>query len=532
MENNETSNQPSRLQRIFSLRTLGRLLIAAVVLVTFGALFFAEEGWRGKRAWEKYRRDAEARGVVMDMAKFIPPPVPDDQNFAMTPFLAPIYDMNPEPLKPGQSRWRDTNAYARIDDFAKDFFKAADSDGVSTNGKLKDLKMLLDHWKNPGEKTLAKYPASAALRKEAALALLEKMEPYQPVMQELREAAKRPYSRFGIKYDTEDPAAILLPYLAKIKRLCRYAAFQGEVELAADKNEEAFQDLQLEFKLCDSMIDEPIIISELVRIAALTITVNDFIIEGIATHKWTDSQLEKIQEHFEGLNMIKEGDHCLQGERVGFGVEFYNYLRKNRSVLKDNGLWNFDGTSTGSPYAAYAYFPSGWLYMEQVNHHRWFDHFATGVEPDFSRLHPKILDEPAEWETNKSSILTHMLIKHDVFEMLLTPALNKYISKCARGQTMVDELVVACAIERNRLAGNPLPEKLESLVPQYLKKVPLDVIGGEPLKYRRVDEKHFLLYGVGWNETDDGGIAARKSGKDAGPDYTKGDWVWPAYPEE
>jgi hypothetical protein len=231
--------------------------------------------------------------------------------------------------------------------------------------------------------------------------------------------------------------------------------------------------------------------------------------------------------------MIKEGNHCLQGERVGFGVLFYDYIRKNQSFLRGDGIWDFDNSNQGNnPYKAYAYFPSGWLYLEQVNHHKWFDHFVKGVEPDFSRLHPKILDEPSEWETNKSFMLTHMLVKHDVFAMLLTPALNKYISKCARGQTMVDELVVACAIERNRLAGNPLPEKLDALIPQYLKKIPQDVISGEPLKYRRLDEKHFLLYGVGWNETDDGGKIVMTTDKFPRTDYTHGDWVWPANPEE
>jgi hypothetical protein len=55
-------------------------------------------------------------------------------------------------------------------------------------------------------------------------------------------------------------------------------------------------------------------------------------------------------------------------------------------------------------------------------------------------------------------------------------------------------------------------------------KVPVDLIGGEPLHYRRTTDGKFLLYSVGWNMTDDGGIIGRnKSGNE---DRTQGDWVW------
>ena len=31
---------------------------------------------------------------------------------------------------------------------------------------------------------------------------------------------------------------------------------------------------------------------------------------------------------------------------------------------------------------------------------------------------------------------------------------------------------------------------------------------GRSLKYRRTNDKRFLLYSVGWNETDDGGVSS------------------------
>jgi hypothetical protein len=61
--------------------------------------------------------------------------------------------------------------------------------------------------------------------------------------------------------------------------------------------------------------------------------------------------------------------------------------------------------------------------------------------------------------------------------------------------------------------------------------VPLDVCDGQPLKYRLLQDGHFLLYGAGWNEKDDGGLVVMKQdGSDVEPD--QGDWVWPPYPEK
>lgn len=60
---------------------LRRLLLTLAVIATAIALFYAEEDWRGKRDWERYKSELEAQGWVLDWSQRIPKPVPDDQNF-------------------------------------------------------------------------------------------------------------------------------------------------------------------------------------------------------------------------------------------------------------------------------------------------------------------------------------------------------------------------------------------------------------------------------------------------------------------
>src|ERR1035437_2927285 len=70
---------------LFSWRVMRRWLFVLACLATLTGLFYAVENWRGKRAWEKCRRELEAKGEVLDWNAFIPPPVADDQNIFKAP---------------------------------------------------------------------------------------------------------------------------------------------------------------------------------------------------------------------------------------------------------------------------------------------------------------------------------------------------------------------------------------------------------------------------------------------------------------
>jgi hypothetical protein len=104
---------------------------------------------------------------------------------------------------------------------------------------------------------------------------------------------------------------------------------------------------------------------------------------------------------------------------------------------------------------------------------------------------------------------------------MLLPFLDGVPIKAAAAQTATDQAAVACALERYRLANGQFPENLQALVPQFIAHLPNDVITGEPFKYRRAGDGRFVLYSVGWNEKDDGGVPGKTMF-----DETEGDWVW------
>jgi hypothetical protein len=98
------------------------------------------------------------------------------------------------------------------------------------------------------------------------------------------------------------------------------------------------------------------------------------------------------------------------------------------------------------------------------------------------------------------------------------------VEKTAAGQSYVNLARTAIALERYRLAHGEYPESLDALAPQFMEKVPHDIIAGQSLHYRRTNDGQFVLYSVGWNETDDGGVVGLTKG--GAVDINKGDWVW------
>jgi hypothetical protein len=80
----------------------------------------------------------------------------------------------------------------------------------------------------------------------------------------------------------------------------------------------------------------------------------------------------------------------------------------------------------------------------------------------------------------------------------------------------------AVAIERYRAAHDAaLPSALTDLVPQYLAAVPEDPITGQPLRYRATAEA-YMVYSVGPDGTDDGGMLLRQTPPASMVRFTRG----------
>ena len=495
-------------------RNLRRLLFVLACLATLLALLITEENWRGRRAWENHQQMMTNRGEKFRLQDLAPPPVPDDRNFALTPLLKPIFDFSYNPQ--GGAVWRDTNAYARIANLRADLGLGSctnqPSNGDLTKGTFTDLQSWQAFYRGN-----TNYPQPARPGAPGA-DILTALGKFDGEIKELQEAAiSRPEARFPIQYDTDPLVMILLPHLAQMRGIMPLFNLRARAELDLGRTDDALTDLKVALRLGDALKDEPILISHLVRLAILNINLQT-VREGLVRHAWTDAQLSEMDQYLASLNLLAEWKHTMHGERI-FSTSSVDYMRRMGIVNPEtfrSGPWWVRKTMSVALGGLYY---QNMLTLSEMNEEyilpavdenarRVFPEKCAAAEKEFDRIHAHPIRHPG-------SILATMFL----------PAIPKSSSRTARMQSGVDEARIAIALERYRLTNNHLPDSLDQLVPQFIDKIPHDVMDGQPLRYRKTGDDTFILYSIGWNLKDDDGVIGRKpEGK--GIDPLSGDWVW------
>lgn len=494
-----------------------RFLITLAVLATLVAALWIEENVRGKHAWLKYKAELEAKGEKLDLKDFIPPAVPDDQNFAMTPLLAGLYDFVPESdRKPGQSLWRDTNAQSRAAIIKWGGDPSNPIPELQTAPWMKGQMLNLNVWASFFRG--ATNTASTLPRLDAAAEVLRGLQQYQAQLDELQIASHRQFCQFKLAYDTDNPAAILLPHLYALKIQARLFQLRASAQAAVGQTAESLKDCEMAFYLSDAAKD-PMLISYLLRIAIANIALQP-VWEGLAEHKWSDMQLVELQHRLGKYDLLAEYGDAMRGERA-FNLGALEFQRTHRDVDVMSGYP--DNPGAGSMI----FMPSGFYYQNAVAIARMHQEILLPLaDPATHRIRRDKF--PAETDSLKT---ISGFYPYKVFAALLLPTLQGSVQKFASAQTKIDQAIIACALERYRLKNGAFPDSLDALKPQFIDSIPNDIINGKPLIYRRKDDGNFLLYSVGWNEKDDGGkIVPAGKGDNAGISLNQGDWVWPEYP--
>jgi type II secretory pathway pseudopilin PulG len=280
-------------------------------------------------------------------------------------------------------------------------------------------------------------------------------------------------------------------------------------------------------RLDDELRQEPLLIENLVSIAIAAITLQP-IYEGLAKHRWSAAQITELERALAAKDFLADFQFAMRGER-NFAVE----MEENERISGEYKVVEFDDNK-----------PT----VETIDLHRTPSAFFYQSELAFAQLNEKFL-QPLVDTTNrlvapaalrKADAALEKQRKHAYFSpykilaLMTYPAVSASVNKFAFIQSAVDLARLACALERYRLAHGEYPATLDVLAPQFIEKLPHDLINGQPLHYRRTDGPSsqssdaaggkFILYSVGWNETDDGGtVVLTKTGS---VDRDKGDWVW------
>ncbi len=555
---------------------LRRSLVGLAVVLTLIGLFYTEENWRGKRAWENCKRALEAQGVKMNWADYIPAPVPEDQNVFGVPemqkwltgrgatelskklnypgksnntarlVVADLRIILPGTSAPNDSgdavlHWGDPQARAEAGRLIKDALGPVAMDPVGINfmlrppEEIRPAKIMLLCQTAPSTKELMQFlpkpiantivPEWEKIQVELASAgsykvtmvepdtvaeYLKWSEQLEPDFTLIRKALQRPYTRMDGNFS--HPAEMPIPNFVTVRSIVQRLAAIAECHLVQGKPEEALRDLTLMHDLCRIMEgSRPMtLVSAMINVAVAGLYVNT-IADGMRWQGWREPQLAVLEEQLKQINLLSPVRLAFETEPAGecHTLETADPAR----LFKTPGqvdLWK-----ERKQIVAWSLEPRGWDYQNIVTFANHMPKEAAGLDPTSQIFFPDKVNA-AKQETE--AIHAHPS-PYTWFAVMMLPNFSKAVQTTAQNQTKVNQALIACALERYHLARGEYPETLDALAQRFIGTIPHDVIGGQPLHYHRAADGTFILYSIGWNGKDDGGVP--------GKTITEGDWVWP-----
>lgn len=441
-----------------------RLLPGFLGLILLFAAIYAEEDWRGQRAWEHYKEVLRAKGEVLDWNAYIPAPVPDEQNVMKAPRMEEWFSV------PSYRNWR----------------------FPTTNDLAKRLENPLTTTEETNLTTAAGYLAWS--------------DQFGPEFETMRAAFTRPSVQFVGDY--RQPRTIPSLNLPTLRMVIFTLTQRAKSHLLLGETEKAWRDLVLLLDFGRLVPDKPTGNPMIVHSYALwakrgiVMRAADIVHQGLESHTWHEPQLTAFEERLKEIDFIGLQAESWKTVRT---LETTSSLEFVRQVNDAEDPYTNKWRRAKEPTNLILWFgPRGWTYL-------WLVHLGDGFQRASEVL----------GGIRGAAIPTHLEQVTGRF-----PG-REGLPLLAYNQVIVDETRIVCALERYRFLHNQYPESLNALAPQFLDKVPHDLIDGQPLRYRRTIEGKFSLYSIGWNETDDGGQVA--PGVDRGHNLTIGDWVWATF---
>jgi hypothetical protein len=272
--------------------------------------------------------------------------------------------------------------------------------------------------------------------------------------------------------------------------------------LAANRPQQSFADLLTLLRLSGHLQSEPNFLALLYQISLLDHSIH-VAWEGIQDRRWDDSQLRRLQDEFGKCDLLAAIHRAGLGER----------------------LWNETLVENLPEKVFLKKLYKGWLYHNLVHSDGYLVACNTDVvEPGHRRVFPERWIREEEFRKKSLILRKDFPVPRHVGE--LHPLMGIVVVRAAYVQSGLDQVALACALERFRLARGGYPAPLSELTPAFIARVPLDIVDGQPLRYERVGQT-YILYSVGWNLKDDGGVFAFGPGGDQDPNHMfEGDWPW------
>jgi hypothetical protein len=289
------------------------------------------------------------------------------------------------------------------------------------------------------------------------------------------------------RYPTKfaDGMSMLLTHVQQLRGGARLLALESAVEAHRARPAAAIDSILAIFAAARSLEQEPVLISQLVRMA-LDGMARDRAAWLLSAIQLDDAQLARLEVELAARNYYGRPVYqALLGERV-MGIDAF----ANPARLGDEGkalalLGAVNGDRDRTLYLQLM----GELIAAAKTPAEQGRQTAANVEARLKQV-----------AGSGGSRFSHPLT------LLLMPAVSAVFEARSRNEAARVALRVAVAVERFRRTHDRLPEKLDELTPTYFGAVPFDPYDIKPLRYR-IDGEEYVVYSVGKDQIDQKGLS-------------------------
>ncbi len=479
------------------LKWVAVIVIALFVLNIGAKLFiFLRDKYTGARNLQVLREELRSKGEKLTFGELVEAkPVSDVENFYADPIWQfvwdAIYDKNPSDPKKKTMPW-DAPLSAEEQNQLK---AAVHTDSAVATDRWLAIKRLEDSIMGDTDG----HPEKASL-------ILQLLAPADSGIKKFSELSERPYGYLPIRY--EDGFSTKLPHLSPILHFGQLAGGKALAEVILGDSEKAAKFITAELRIAEKL-NEPIVLMFLIRLSLLRHGVFPPLDYGIGKHAWTSGQLLAFQNALEKENLIVVLERALCGERACVNGSSLLEINRLNGIEQDQSL---------------LITLAEWVYQDyqKVFFIHWINQFIqicrhpSDVGINANQLPaPVVADKNPDYLQREQRIRAveklPVLLNHDSIGSVA-------LEKAAVGQTQVNQTLIACALERYRIAHGSYPTSLDVLVPEYLTKLPNSPITEKPMNYSLNPDGSFLLWSPGWNLKSLGGRPGEAKGD--------GDIVW------
>ena len=330
-------------------------------------------------------------------------------------------------------------------------------------------------------------------------ALRAELKRASPALEKARSLANLPNGRKMLTW-TPDVMGTLTPHFQDIRDVVQLLSYDSMLLAQENKMNEAFRDCRAAMNASGAVGDEPMGISQLVRVACRSMVVHSMEkilgLGAVSDKTLSETQRALEQESEENLLLyVARGERAMLNgflERVESGKVPVNTIRGMvGSRLRSGTLSSMNDVE----FALLAHTPE--------SQHAAILRFLTRIV-EASKL-------PPEERRPALRVLEAEVPNQPFLVRMLLPAFGKMEPAFVRSSAELRCAAVMLALERYRQATGKWPDSLESLVPRWIAKVPVDPFDGKPLRYRRFDQG-VIIYSVGMDEVDNGGELEKPDG--------------------